>query len=116
LKWDSKFLQASQGRFLPHGTAVVPAHDGIDKSSPVPWILTSIQQIEHSLRVEVHCIIEIGSLSSNLQYREQGNRTDTCTFDLCHGTNNRPEKSEKEEKGMRGRGTMRNKILNKYTE
>jgi hypothetical protein len=79
-------------------------------------VLTFIQQIEHSLCVKVHGVIEIGSLSSNLQYREQGNRTDTCTYDLCHGTNNRPEKVEKVERGMRGRGTMRNKILNKYTE
>jgi hypothetical protein len=97
---------------------VVPAHDGFDKSSPVSWVLASIQQIEHSLSVQVHGVIEIGSLSSNLQCREQGNRTDTCTraYDLCHGTNNTPEKAEKEERGMRGRGTMRNKILNKYTE
>jgi len=38
---------------------------------------------------------------------------------LCHGTNNRPEKVEKEEKKKGecgGRGTMRNKVLNKYTE
>jgi hypothetical protein len=70
LKRDIKFLQASQGRFLPHGTAVVPAHDGIDKSGPVPRVLISIQQIEHSLGVEIHSVVEIGSLSSNLQYRE----------------------------------------------
>jgi hypothetical protein len=67
------------------------------------------------LRVEVHGVIKIGSLSSNLQYREQGNRTDTCTYDLCQGINNRPEKVEKEDRGMRGRGTVR-KYYIKCTE
>jgi hypothetical protein len=34
---------------------------------------------------------------------------------LCHGTNNRHEKVEKEKEGMRRRGTMR-KYYIKYTE
>jgi hypothetical protein len=104
---DSKLLQAShylwvQGRFLPHGTAVVPALDGIDKSGPVPWVLISVQQIEYCVGVEVHSVIEIGSLSSNLSYREQ-DRTLAVRADLCHGTKTDVRTLRKRKENARGR-------------
>jgi hypothetical protein len=75
--WDSKTLKAScylwiQGRFLPHGTAVVPAPDGIDDGGPIPWVLSSVQQIKDCLSVEVHGVIQIGSLGSDLCHRDRG--------------------------------------------
>jgi hypothetical protein len=62
-------LVASLQGHLPHGTAVVPPPHGTDHSGPIPRVLVRVQEVQHSLSVQVHSIIQVCRLGADLRYR-----------------------------------------------
>jgi hypothetical protein len=58
-------------RYLPHGTAVVSPLDGTDYSGSISWVLVCIQEVQYCLSIQVHSVIQISCLCSDLRYRKQ---------------------------------------------
>jgi hypothetical protein len=57
--------------YLPHGTAVVPALDGVNDSSSISWVLSSVQELEDCLGIQAHGVVQVRCFGANLWQRPE---------------------------------------------